>query len=220
MRRTPDHAARLGHATTERPDDLRRVHLRPAAQILPAGGARSNPGFSAAIQRTPRGPMRIGRGKSPRAIASYSAERDNAVIASTSGRLSRDHWARQPSWQHPLVPSAIGAPPAGRTVARAGPLIRDHRDSRRPRRCDRIRRRRACARLCEPLNHSAGERTDRITHEIEARGVAAKKKKKACHAPYGSEHDPSCASAKRSKKVRILSARVRDLFSRTPSEPS
>ena len=32
--------------------------------------------------------MRIGRGKSPRVIASYSAERDNAVIASTSGRLS------------------------------------------------------------------------------------------------------------------------------------
>ena len=162
--------------------------------------------------------MRIGRGKSPRAIASYSAERDNAVIASTSGRLSSITGTAAP-WQHPLVPSAIGAPPASRTVARAGPLIRDHLESRRQRRCDRLRRRCACARLCEPLNHSAGERTDRITHEIEASGVAAKKKKR-CHDRYSSEHDPSCASAKRSKKVRILSARVCDVFSRTPSGPS
>ena len=66
--------------------------------------------------------------------------------------------------------------------------------------------------MCEPFNHSVGEGTDRITHEIEARGVAAKKKKKRCHARYGSEYDPSCASVKRSKKVRILSARVPDVF--------
>ena len=117
------------------------------------------------------------------------------------------------------MPSAIGAPPASRTVARSGPLIRDHLESRWQRRCDRLRRRHVCACLCEPFNHSAGERTDRITHEIEARGVAAKKKKR-CHDRYSSEHDPSCASAKRSKKVRILSARVRDVFSRTPSGPS
>ena len=74
--------------------------------------------------------------------------------------------------------------------------------------------------MCEPFNHSVGKGTDLITYEIEARGVATKKRKKRRHSHYGSENDPSCASAKRSKKVRILSARVRDLFSRTPSGPS
>ena len=89
------HAPDTGPCRQTRSCDRRAPGRSPSR---PSQAGRSDPArgrcaiqswISAAIQRTPRGPMRIGRGKSPRAIASYSAERDNAVIASTSGRLSR-----------------------------------------------------------------------------------------------------------------------------------
>ena len=219
MRRTPDHAARLGHSTAERPDDLRRVHLRPAGRIRPAGGARSTPGFPPRSSGRRVGRCGSGVESRPRAIASYSAERDSAVIISTSGRLSsftgtsdlmaaptRAKCDRRTS-SRPDRRSFWPSDPRSSRIEAAAAV----RSAPSPR---------PCARMCEPFNHSAGERTNRITHEIEARGVVVKKKKAQEHAATVASTTPSCASAKRSKKVRILSARVRDLFSRTPSGPS
>ena len=58
----------------------------------------------------------------------------------------------------------------------------------------------ACARMCEPFNHSVGEGTDRITYEIEARGVATKDRKKRCHDRYPSDHDPRALAQNGRKK--------------------
>ena len=61
-------------------------------------------------------------------------------------------------------------------------------------------RRRACARMCEPFNHSVGKGTDRITYEIEARGVVAKKKKAQEHAATVASTTPRALAQNGRKK--------------------
>ena len=163
--------------------------------------------------------MRIGRGKSPRAIASYSAERDNAVIASTSGRLSRitgtaDLMAaptraecdrrtssqpdRRSFW--PSDPRSISN--RGDSGGAIGSVAA------------------ARARVCASRSTTRQARGPTGSRMRSRREVSPRRRRRGVISRYTSEYDPSCASAKRSKKVRILSARVCDVFSRTPSGPS